>query len=210
MFMPLKMLFVLSGSKNIAVLHEMETSLGRDVYIGGMLVIISILYFFNVVVSIYQIKLVNSQKSKIEKKDYYFRNEVKSNIVISQSYPLFCQILADFLLIGAVLIVLFFVNIYYALYYFTVVMIYTIIVEQWAFSAHQSRLMRKLGVDSKQFIKITGIFIFFLSFLGILAIVLNLHVDVIIAVLMLILVRLANNALKSFFNCQIKLRTHFI
>ncbi|MDP2490255.1 hypothetical protein Q8W38_12980 [Vibrio splendidus] len=210
MFIPLKMLFVLSGSKNIAVLHEMETSLGRDVYIGGMLVIIAILYFFSVVVSVYQIKLVNSQRSKIESKDYYFRSELKSKTVITQTYPLFCQILADFLLIGAVIIVLFIVNIYYALYYFAVVMIYTIIVEQWAFSTHQSKLMNRLGIDSKQFIKISGVFIFFLSFVGILAIVLNMNIAVIIAVLMLILVRLANSALKSFFNCQIKLRTHFI
>ncbi|MFM2629153.1 hypothetical protein AAFX20_17130 [Vibrio chagasii] len=209
MFMPLKMLFVLSGAKNISILHEMETSLGREVYIGGMLVIISILYFFSVVVSIYQIKLVNSQKAKLNKKNYYFKSEVKPKSTIAQTYPLFCQIVADFILIGVVLAVLLYVNFYYALYYLFVVIAYGVIVEQWAFSTHQSKFMSKLGIDSKQFIKISGVFVFFLSFIGILAVVLNMNIAVIIAVLMLILVRLANSALKSFFNCQIKLRIHF-
>lgn len=210
MFMPLKMLFVLSGSKNISFLHEMEQNLGRDVYIGGMLGIISILYFFNIILSVYQIKLVNKQKNNIEIKSYFFNDEIKPHSVILKIYGPFCQILADFLLIGTVITVLFFVNTYFALYYLFVVFIYTIIVEQWAFSTHESKLMGKLGIDSKQFIRIAGVLIFFLSFVGILAVVLNLDISVIFAVLMLILIRLSNGALKSLFYCQIKIRTHFI
>lgn len=210
MFMPLKMLFVLSGSKNISFLHNMEQSLGRDVYIAVMLGIISVLYFFNIILSVYQIKLVNKQKNNISIKEYYFNDEVKSHSTILKIYGPFCQILADFLLIGTVVTTLFFLNTYFALYYMFVVFMYSIIVEQWAFSTHDSKLMGKLGIDSKQFIRIAGVLIFFLSFIGILAVVLNLNISVIFAVLMLILVRLSNGALKSLFYCQIKIRAHLL
>lgn len=210
MFMPLKMLFVLSGSKNISFLHNMEQNLGRDVYIAGMLGIISILYFFNIILSVYQIKIVNKQKHNISIKEYYFNDKVESHSTILKTYGPFCQILADFFLIGTVIITLFFINTYFALYYMFVILIYSIIVEQWAFSTHDSKLMGKLDIDSKQFIRIAGVLIFFLSFIGILAVVLNLNISVILAVLILILVRLSNGALKSLFYCQIKLRTHFI
>ncbi|GEM80856.1 hypothetical protein [Vibrio superstes] len=210
MFIPLKMLFVLSGSKNIEVLHEMEQSVGRDLYIGGMLAIIAFLYIFSVVVSILKVKLVNKQKNHLEIKNYYIRERVLQRPVILKTYGPFCQVLADVLLVSTVIFTLFVVNYYYALYYLFIVTIYIIIVEQWAFSTHSPRLMTKLGIDSKQFINISGVFIFFLSFVGIIAVILNLEISVIFAVLMLILSRLGFGALKSFFNCQIKLRTYFL
>jgi len=210
MFMPLKILFVLSGSKNIGFLHDIETSIGRDVYIGAMIVIISVLYFLNVVLQIYKAKLVNRQAAIIEKKKYIFRGADKSHKVISKTYASFCQLLADILLVLIVATILFLVNIYYALFYLGVILVYGVIIEQWAFPNHQTKLMKKLKIDSKQFIQITGILLYLILFMGIIAVVLNTDMVVITAVLMLILVRLGNGALKSFFSCQIKLRQHYL
>jgi len=224
LFLPLKILFVLSGindmqpvedieiegSQNILSLQGIENTIGRDVYIGSMIGIIAALFVLNVVLQIYKVKLLNRQATLIEKKKYEFRGLEKSHQVILKTYAPFCQLLGDILLILTILIILFLLNIHYALFYLGVIFIYGVIVEQWAFPAHQTKLMKKLGIGSKEFINVTDILIFLILFMGIVAVVLNTDMVVIIAILMLILVRLGNGALKSFFSCQIKLRQNYL
>lgn len=210
MFMPLKVLFVLSGSKNIQFLQDIENSIGRDVYIAGMISIISILYFLNIVLQIYEVKLINRQESGIDKKEYKFRGQAKSFKVISKTYAPFCQVLASLFLILIISIILFVLNVQFAIFYLSVIFVYGVIMEQWAFQTHKTKLMKKLNIDSKQFIKITGILLYLILFMGIIVVVLNTDMVVIVAILMLILVRLGNGALKSFFSCQIKLRHHYL
>jgi len=210
MFMPLKILFVLSGSKNIPFFQDIENNIGRDVYIGGMIAIITVLYFINVVLQVYKEKLVKRQTVMIEKKKYEFRGMETSHKVISETYASFCQVLGDMLLILLVATVLFLLNVHYAIFYLSVILVYAAIIEQWAFPLHQTNLMKKLNIDSKLFIQVTGILLYLILFLGIIAVVLNTDMVVIVAILMLILVRLGNGALKSFFSCQIKLRQHYL
>jgi len=210
MFMPLKVLFVLSGSKNIQFLQDIENTIGRDVYISGMISIITILYFLNVVLQIYQVKLNNRQESGIEEKVYKFRGLDKSYKVISKTYEPFCQVLASLFLILIISIILFLLNAQYAIFYLGIIFVYGVIIEQWAFQTHKTKLMKKLNIDSKQFIKITGILLYLILFMGIIVVVLNTDMVVIVAILMLILVRLGNGALKSFFSCQIKLRQYYL
>jgi len=210
MFIPLKMLFVLSGSINIPFFQDIENDIGRDVYIGAMIAIITILYILNVVLQIYKAKLVKRQIVMIEEKKYEFRGIEKSHKVISDTYASFCQVLGDILLILLVTTILFLLNVDYAIFYLYVILGYTLIIEQWAFPAHQTNLMKKLNIDSKVFIQVTGILLYLILFLGIVAVVLNTDIVIIVAILMLILVRLGNGALKSFFSCQIKLREHYL
>jgi len=210
LFMPLKILFVLSGAKNIQFLQDIENNIGRDVYIGAMIAVISVLFLVNVVLQIYKVKLVNRQTVIIEKKKYEFRGMEKSHDVILKTYAPFCQVLADILLVLIISTILVLLNVHYAIFYLGVILVYGVIIEQWAFPTHQTKLMKKLNIGSKEFIKVTGILLYLILFMGIVAVVLNTDMVVIIAILMLILVRLGNGALTSFFSCQIKLRQHYL
>jgi hypothetical protein len=210
MFLPLKVLFLLSGSKNISFLYDIETKIGRNAYIGSMIAILSILYILNIILQIYKAKLVNRQPTRISKQNYTFGNIVKPYKVVCSTYAPFCQILADMLLVCFVATILFLINFYYALFFVLVVIMHSIVIEQWAFSNHQTNFMLKLKIDSKQFIYITSILLYLIFFIGIVAVVLNTNMGLIAAVLMLVLARLGNSALKSFFSCQIKLRQHFL
>jgi hypothetical protein len=210
MFIPLKILFVLSGSKNISFFQDIENNIGRDVYIGAMITIITVLYFLNVVLQVYKGRLLRRKKSMIEKKKYEFRGMEKSHKVISKTYALFCKVLGDMILTLLVATTLFLLNVHYAIFYLSVILVYTVVIEQWAFPLHQANLMKKLKIDSRLFIQVTSIMIFLILFLGIIAVVLNTDMVIIVALLMFILVRLGNEALKSFFSCQIKLRQYYL
>ena len=75
MFMPFKILLLLTGFGNISFLQNIENSIGREVYIGIMIVIIASLFFLNLVFHIHQARLVKMQKLAIEKKKYEFRDK---------------------------------------------------------------------------------------------------------------------------------------
>jgi hypothetical protein len=210
MFLPLKILFVLSGSKNISFLYDIENYLGRDFYIGIILAIVIVLYLLNVVLQIYQTRLVKSQKIIIDKKKYEIRGMEKSHEVISKTYLSFCQVLAGIMLVMLVFTALLLLNIHYAIFYLSVVTVYFVILEQWAFPIHQTKLMKKLNIDSKIFIHVTGVLLYLILFLGLMVVVLNEDVTILIAVLIIILVRLGNGALSSFFSSQVSLRKHYL
>jgi hypothetical protein len=210
MFIPLKILFVLSGSKNISFFQNIENNIGRDFYIGGMIAIITVLYFINVVLQIYKGKILKRQAGMIEKKKYEFRGINKSHKVISKTYASFCKVLGDVVLTLLVVMTLFLLNVHYAIFYLSVILVYTVVIEQWAFPIYQTNLMKKLNINSKLFIQVTSIMILLILFLGIIYVVLNTDMVIIVALLMFILVRLGNDALKSFFSCQIELRQHYL
>ena len=115
MFMPLKLLFVLSGKKNISVLAELEKSVGRDVYLLAMFSILIILYIGNVGLQMFKVKLVERQKQDISDKKYEFLGKnipVKS---IHTSYGPFCQAIADIMVITVVFALLLYANYLFAL-----------------------------------------------------------------------------------------------
>ena len=210
MFMPFKILLLITGFANISFLQNIENNIGRDVYLGVMIIIIASLFFLSLVFHIYQARLTNIQKLKIEKKKYDFRGMEKSHKVISATFEPFCKVIGDIFLVLMVATILMTVNFVYGVFFICMTLIYIIIAEQWVFAHHQPRLIKKLKIDSKIFIKITGILIFLMLFLGIILLVLKMDFMVIIAILMLLLVRLARGALESFFSSQIVLRRHYL
>jgi len=210
MFLPLKVLFLLSGSKNISFFYDIEKRIGRDFYIGTIIAIVIVLYLLNVVLQIYKTRIVKRQKIMIEKNKYEFRGMVKSHKVISKTYVSFCQVLGDIMLVLFVFIALLLLNVHYAIFYSSMVLVYFVILEQWAFPIHQTKLMEKLNIDAKIFIHVTGVLLYLMLFLGLIVVVLTEDMTILIAVLIIILVRLGHGALNSFFSSQINLRKHYL
>jgi hypothetical protein len=210
MFIPLKILFLLSGSKNITFLQNIEDYFGRQYYIGGMVMIIIILFILNVITQIKKSKLVRLQSDNIEKKIYLFRGVNKSHKVITKTYGSFCQLLGDIFLFFSVGFALFFIDVYFAIFYIGVFVIYLFVMERWAFPSKSGAGEVRAAVDSKLFIRVSGSLGFLCLFLGLVILVLNTDIILIVAVLILILVKLGNGALMSFFKCQIKIRDNYL
>ena len=207
---PLKLLFVLSGSKNISFLEQVEVELGRNTYIGIMIAIVIVLYLFNTALQVYKGKLVNKQKQSIANKAYELNGKTISYKVVHRTYATYCQIIADVFLVALIIALLFVINVQYAIYFSVVTSIYFIIVEYWAFSEHETRLLKKLNIDKKQFIHAFSSLFYLVMFVGIAFVVLISHIHVLVAILMLLLARLANGSLKAFFSSQLSIRYHYL
>lgn len=210
MFMPLKLLFVLTGSKNIELLTKLEESIGRNNYIALIMFVLLVLYMFNAFLQVYRAKLVNSQRHSIQEKSYYHSDSVLSSDIIKKTYPAFCQVIADMAIIFIVCVVLFIADSLLALFYVIVMCLFSLIYEQWVFSKHETKLMKKLDVDKKIFIQSMSMIMFLVLFLGLILVVLNTGMSALKAILILLLMRLANSSFKSYLSCHIKLRECFL
>ncbi|WP_041394457.1 hypothetical protein [Photobacterium profundum] len=210
MFIPLKLLFVLSGSKNIHFLEQIELKLGRTTYIGLMIALVTVLYLFNTALQIYKGKLLNKQKQRITHKNYEFNGKSLPYKTILRTYAAYCQIIADAFLAILITGLMFLLNVQYALYFAAVTGVYFIFIEYWAFSNYETRLLNKLSIDKKQFINAFSSIFYLVMFIGIIFVVLSTNIHILVAILMLLLVRLANGALKTFFSSQLTIRHHYL
>ncbi|HEQ3516663.1 TPA: hypothetical protein VGT23_003370 [Vibrio cholerae] len=210
MFMPLKLLFVLTGTKNIEILAKIESAIGRGYYIGFILVTLFILYVSNIILQIYRVKLVRLQSGNIEDKDYVFYDKLVSSNLVKATYPSYCQVLGDFTIILVVLLCLFSLHAYFSIYFLSVILFFSLVYEQWVFSSHETNLMKKLGIDKKSFIQVMSMMMFLVLFIGLILVVLTTEVGVIKAILLLLLVRLANSSFKSYLSCHMKLRECYL
>lgn len=210
MFIPLKLLFVLSGSKNIDFLEQIEMKVGRSTYITTMMMIVIVLYLINTWVQIYKGKLINRQQKRIVKKPYQFNGKPLSTRIVIRTYAAYCQIIADVILTVLITALMFIINVHYALYFTAVTSVYFIIIEYWAFSNHETRLLNKLNIDKKQFIHALSSIFYLVLFIGIVFVVLSTEIHILLAILILLLDRLVNGALKTFFSSQLIIRQHYL
>ncbi|WP_439437661.1 hypothetical protein [Salinivibrio costicola] len=210
MFMPLKLLFVLTGTKNIEILAQLEEFIGRNKYIALVLGILFILYMVNVFLQIYRAKLINKQKYSIENRKYYFGDRPVTVAEIRRTYASFCQVIADMAVILMVCAVLFIADQLLALYYIAVFGVFSLIYEQWVFSKHETKLMKKLDIEKKSFIQAVSMVMFLVIFLGLVLVVISTGMSAIKAILLLLLMRLANGAFKSYLSCHMKLRECYL
>ena len=119
------------------------------------------------------------------------------------------MLLADSALVSVIFVLVFIINWQYGMFFLSVCCLFFVVVEQWGFATRKTRLMKKIKIDAKQFINITGIIFYLVLFMGILVVALNTDIPLILALLLLLASRLGNNALKSFFTAQIKLRKFY-
>ncbi|MGR5142813.1 hypothetical protein ACQKPX_14145 [Photobacterium sp. DNB23_23_1] len=210
MFIPLKLLFVLSGTKNIAALENIESTIGRNTYVILMIALVVFLYLFNTALQVYKGKIINNELKNIEVKAFNVKGKSIPYKVINRTFPTYCQVLSDIMLVVFITALFFIVNLSYALYFSCVTGLYFIIVEYWAFSDHETRLLRKLHINNKQFIHAFSGLFYLVMFIGIAIVVLVSQLNVLIAIMMLLLARLANGSLKSFFIGQLSLRFNYL
>lgn len=209
MFMPLKLLFVISGAKNIEVLASIEQKIGRSYYIASIFILLISLYIVNAFLEIYRYKLVAKQLKRIENKDYCFKTRAISSKVVRSSCGPFCQMLADMAQMLFAFSIIIYVNQLLAAYYCFTMFVFSLIYEQWVFSSHQTKLLTKLSIEKQHFMSAVSKINFLVLFLGVIVFVLNSSVNVIVAILVLILMRFSNGAFKSYLNCHLKLRESF-
>jgi len=209
MFMPLKLMFVLTGDKNIEAFATLEAYIGRSNYIGMVLFFLTFFYFANVMLNVYKAKLINRQEARVDLENYSFSSrEIKASTVKRTVVP-FCQMLSDTLLVSFVNVLLLFMNPILGLCFTLVLVLFYLIHEQWVFSSHETNLLRKLAIDKSNLVQILSMVMFLVAFFVLVFVVISYGINAILAILMLLLIRLANSAYKSHMSAQIKLRRFY-
>ncbi|AJR09517.1 hypothetical protein C9J03_02490 [Photobacterium gaetbulicola] len=209
MFIPIKLLFILSGAKNISFLFDIEQKLGRNTYIALLVCIVIVLYIFDMVAKIYKGKLTNQQKDKIENKKYSFRGKDISQKIVQRTYSPYCQMISDFLVLAASIFVFLVLSPHYAVYYVCVVVSYFLLLEYLLFSPHQTRLLKKLNLDNNQFIQVCNGILYLIFFLGIVAVLFVKSIHILVAILILLVARISTTSLRTVFTSQKALRRDF-
>lgn len=209
MFIPIKLLFILSGSKNIGPLEDIELYLGRNTYVALLLFIVTFLYFFDMGVKIYTGKLINHQKQVVPKADLEFQNKnIKRNITL-RTYKPYCQIISDFMVIFASTCLFVLLSPVYALFYIFVIIFYFLSLEYLLFSPHQTRLLKKLNLDNNQFIQVCNGILYLIFFLGIVVVLFVKSTHILVAILILLVARISTTSLRTVFTSQKALRRDF-
>ena len=206
MFLPIKILFVLSGAKNIGLLEKLQNRLGSELYLTMIVSVLVSLYFGNTFLQIHRSKLINRQKQAIDAGPYVFRNLELSENDLASIYPAFCQVIADFLIVTMVFFVLVLASFEYALFYASIFFAFSLAYEQWVFTSSETTLLKRFDIDEKSAIQLISMMMFLALFFGILALVLNTDIDIITAILLFLIVRLSNNSFKSYIASSTKLR----
>ncbi|MEZ9275064.1 hypothetical protein AB4121_06565 [Vibrio sp. 10N.286.54.B2] len=209
MFIPIKLLFILSGAKNISFLLDIEQQLGRNVYIGFWVCLVIILYIFDMIVKIYKGKLINHQKNIIDNKKYVFIGKDISQKIVLRTYSPYCQMLSDFLVLFASIMVFFILSPHYAVFYIIVVLGYFLFLEYLLFSPHQPRLLKKLSLDNNQFIQVCNGMLYLVFFLGIIAVLILDSIHILVAILILLVARISTTSLRTVFTSQKSLRRDY-
>lgn len=209
MFIPIKLLFILSGAKNVSFLLDIEQKLGRNTYIAFLVGVVIVLYIFDMIAKIYKGKLINQQKNNIENKKYSFRNKDVSHKIVLRTYSPYCQILSDFLVLFASIFVFLILSPHYAVYYTVIVLSYFLLLEYLLFSPHQTRLLKKLNLDNNQFIQVCNGILYLIFFLGIVAVLFVKSIHILVAILILLVARISTTSLRTVFTSQKALRRDY-
>lgn len=209
MFIPIKLLFLLSGAKNIAFLSDIEISIGRDLYIGILVFIVIVLYVIDMFMKIYKGKLTNLQKERVDKESYLLDGKAIQKKIITRTYNPYCQVLSDIILIVTSIGVFLVVSPTYALYFVIVVFLYVAFIEYLVFSPHQTRLLKKLSLNNNQFIHVCNGILYLIFFIGIVIVLLTQSIHILLAIFMMLVSRITNASLRTVFTSQQVLRRDY-
>ncbi|MGF1889744.1 hypothetical protein L4D13_27020 [Photobacterium profundum] len=209
MFIPIKLLFLLSGAKNISFLTDIEESIGRELYIGILVCIVIVLYILDMFMKIYKGKLTNFQKEIVNKDSYLLDGKPIQKKIITRTYNPYCQVLSDVLLIVTSIGVFLVVSPTYALYFVTVILLYVAFIEYLVFSPHQTRLLKKLSLDNNQFIHVCNGILYLIFFIGIVIVLLTQSIHILLAIFMMLVSRITNTSLRTVFTSQRVLRRDY-
>lgn len=193
MFLPLKIFLVLSGTSEVGLLKEVEVKLGTGKYVILVLFITASLYVFNMLLQLYYARVVNVEKLKIKKSHQYLDRDIK---VLRRIFSPCVEMFGSLMMLSISLIIFFLLSYQYLGLFSLGCLIYYAFVQYFLFTNNKFRFLDRANIDIRQAIEITsGVFFLFVFFL-VFFVYIKYNISVVSALLLLLLSRLNNNAIK--------------
>lgn len=203
MFLPLKIFLVLSGTTQVGFLKDVEVKLGTNGYVVLVLSLTAFLYITNTLIQVYYSRLLNEEKLKFVKNDKAPDADVKR---YKSFFYYYVDFLSGLVLVFISLVLFSFLSIHYFLLFSMFFLAYYFFVQYFLFTDNKYKFLDRVKISVKQAVDVSsGIFFLFVFFL-VFSVYIEFGLSVVSALLLLLLSRLANSAIKTIFSSMPKFR----
>lgn len=193
MFLPIKIMFLVSGTKSFGFLLELESRIGKDNFILLLVAIVIGAFLGNVVVQILKSTKQNVTTRKIREKTRH-RKQYLSYSKVKNLFLSLVVIYSDFFLILVVClgILVISVEMLFAYVFFTTVILF------W-FPIFSEKIVKSFGgkISLKQVLVLSKFFFFLPMFILLIVLVLLSRLDVMSSVFCVILLRMVSSSFSS-------------
>jgi len=211
MFLPLKLLFVLSGSKSIAELDIFKDKVGINVYVAIIISLLFILYICNFLFTRWfekgQIKAI-FEIGELKGK-FYPLGIRAGHKALKATSDTSIKICADILFLLFVSVVMFVISIEYLIFYWFLFIVFNFLIEYFVFTDNKYKFLDKVSLSKPSIIGFFAILMYYFYFIFIVVLQLIGEIGFFEAIVLLILSKVSNSAFKSLINKTYFLRSKF-
>lgn len=209
LFIPIKIIFVVSGMKSFSFLEEFKVNHGDQFVVISLVLFVGALYFFNIGLHVWKSKLINSDLRKIELNFKLLESEIKvSEKEVKGLYINNLHVCSDFLTLMMAFILSFFMSFWMFVFYTIFLIIYLTVIPS-VINFEEDKKVNLWGLTLKQKFKTFNGMFFFPLFVILLALIHLGEVSVFEGVLLIIVLRMSSSSFGAFYTNQIQVRKLF-
>ena len=200
MFIPLKIFLLFSGVAQLGFLSDLESSLGRQLYISLLLLFTAFLYFLNVIIQLYTSRLTNNELNRVLEVKYLSRRKkIFQESLIRKVFIPLVNVISSYLMVIVSAIIFLFLSKIYFINFIILFLIYWLFVNYFVFTNNKFNFLKKINLTRPQVLTIiSGLFYLVLFFL-LFALFIEGGLQITPAILILLLSRLCNSSIKTMF-----------
>lgn len=204
MFIPIKMLFVLSGMKTFHFADVVQKNLGRDLYVIIMIMSVVTIYALNVFSQIYKSRVLNDSLKLIDSKSFESLG-VESSRLAKNIYVSFIYTCSDLFTLLVALIIISLISFEISLLYSIFLVVYLFFLPRFL-SFDNEREGKFLKLKPKQKFRIFNGVFFLPLFIALVYLTLNGIVEITPAIFILLILRMSSSCFGSYYSNQIPIR----
>ncbi|MEZ9576829.1 MULTISPECIES: hypothetical protein [unclassified Vibrio] len=211
MFLPLKLLLVLSGAASVGFLDEIKDTIGVKFYVFSVVCALFFLYIFNVLFNRYVEKGLARDISSIHnlKGKFFPLGKRAGHKALTVFSDISVKVLSDFLFIIILSLPMLMISIHYFIFYFSMFMLFLLLVEYLVFTNNRYNFLDKMSLTNATIIGFISVLIYYFCFIFIIVLQMSGKVTFFEAIVLLILSKVTNSSFKSVVGKTYILRSKF-
>ncbi len=198
MFLPLKVLLLVSGSSQVDFISQIEVSIGRDSYIVLILLLTTLLYIINIVLQVYYNRLYNEQCILIKNnKTFIYKHDSYTREYINRAYKHNIALSGDMFIIVLTLLISLLLSFEYFIGFIFSLIIYSLLVQYFVYTDNKFKFLQNFKINDHQVLNVFNsafyLFLFFLLFY----LFLNGKIEIYSSIFILLLSRVCSHSVKG-------------
>ncbi|WP_139124417.1 hypothetical protein [Enterovibrio norvegicus] len=198
MFIPLKIFLLLSDSASTKSFSPISDVFGQSGVTAFLLSLTAILYLFNIAVQTYQARLLNRQREKIDKCEYFSGGRVYSSSFVKRSYKIYFKFSADVIMIAVSMLMFGALSLEYLYIFVLILFLFLLGTNYLVMTPNKFGFLNSLKIDQSQAMNISGSLLYLSLFFSVFYVFMVYNISVTYAILLLLMSRLSNASVRGF------------